>query len=95
MSDITPKPYPLKKLYNPLSRDFTVTYDIHETGEPVAFTIHAEEIESFEEPVALHIAGHLAYELAQQIRGRGTFEDAKARALEMIYAPIRELEGQL
>ena len=43
-----------KKIFNPDLEDFTVNFH----GEP--YTIHAQEIEEFDHPVAEHIKKHLA-----------------------------------
>lgn len=55
-------------LYNPLSTDFTVTYDINGDGQPEAYTIHAQEIEYFPPVIAQHLTHHLAKEVTS-IRG--------------------------
>lgn len=74
----------MKKLYNPTSKDFTVSYDIKGDGQPQQFTIHSEEMESFDEPVAEHIKKHLAHQIAVSIKGKGTYEDAYKKAKRMI-----------
>lgn len=76
--------YPLKKIYNPLNRYFTVKYDINNDGNPVAFTIYPEESGKFPLPVANHMMDHLAKVIGQRDRGQGTWEDAYQKALDQI-----------
>lgn len=74
--------YPQVKIFNPSLKDFTVTYDINEDKNPVSYTIHAQEAESFPEPVAAHIKEQLSKELCFQRGWNGSnFEDTK-RAIE-------------
>jgi len=56
-------------VYNPLSEDFSVTYDISGRGEPVLFTVHAGEIEFFEPVVARHVKKHLVDKI-YNLRGK-------------------------
>lgn len=72
------------KLYNPLKSDFSVKMDYNNDRNPITFTIHAGEIESYDESVAEHIKDHLAKRIAQEIRGNGTWEDAYEKALRQI-----------
>lgn len=72
------------KLRNPQMSDFSVPMDANNNGIPVLFTIHAGEIESFDEPVAIHIKDHLAKRIAQETRGNGTYEDAYEKAVKEI-----------
>ena len=76
--------YPKVKIFNPLSKDFSVTYDIKGDGDPVLYIIHAGEAETFEKPVADHIKDHLAKHIAQIKRGNGTYEDAYNAAVKEI-----------
>lgn len=79
------KNYPTIRLYNPLSEDFSVQYDINNDGKPPLFTIFAKEIASFPKPVADHIKDHLAKRLAQEIRGeKGNYELAYKEAEKQI-----------
>lgn len=55
-----------KLLFNPLTRPFTVTYDIHGTGQPESYTIEALDLAEFEEPIASHVLKHLANEVYNQ-----------------------------
>lgn len=74
----------LIKLYNPLQSDFSIQMDYNNDQHPITFTIHAGEIESFDKPIAEHMRDHLAKRIAQEIRGKGTWEDAYQKALEQI-----------
>lgn len=79
------------KIYNPLNENFTTTYDINGDGNPISFTLHAQEIESFETPVALHLAHHLAHQIAQKTHGKGTYEAAFEKAYKQI-TDLKDLE---
>ena len=72
------------KIRNPLMSNFSVPMDANNNGIPILFTIHAGEIESFPEPVAIHIKDHLAKKIAQETRGNGTYEDAYNNAIKEI-----------
>lgn len=76
--------YPLKKIFNPLSKDFAIKYDINEDGNPPTFILHAGEIESFPEPVADHIVKHLAYEYVHVYGRKPNFDVAYEEAKKMI-----------
>lgn len=47
-------------LYNPLNKDFSITYDINKDKKPKTFTVPSKEIVTFDEPVASHVRKHLA-----------------------------------
>lgn len=47
-------------LFNPLSRDFSVTYDINNDKHPITFTIPSFDVAEFDPVVADHIKKHLA-----------------------------------
>lgn len=82
-----------KKRYlnNPLHEDFTVTYDTNGDGNPLPYTLRADEMEAFEDPVYEHIKKHLAYKVAQELfRDKGTFEDAEKKALKLIEVNLDE-----
>lgn len=83
--------YPLKNIFNPLSTDFTTTYDIHGTGEPVSYTIHAGELEGFPAPVADHIAKHLAHEYVNVHGRKPNYDVAYQKALKIINVEEDEL----
>ncbi len=61
-------------LFNPDTKDFTVTYDINGDGEPLPFTIHAKEYEQFEPVIAEHITKHLARHLVFSRGIKANFE---------------------
>lgn len=58
----------MKPIYNPLSKDFSTTYDIHNNSKPVAFTIPAKGIGYFEPAVFEHMKKHLIDEIVN-VRG--------------------------
>lgn len=74
----------LIKIFNPLGEDFKTTYDINGDRRPLSFTLHAQEIEAFEEPVALHIKEQLSYRIARDIQGKGGYEVALEKARRMV-----------
>lgn len=78
-------------IYNPDIEDFTRTYDINGTGEPVAFTIHAGEVEKFPRPVAEHLKKHLAKHITFK-RGwqKSNFEAVHAEVLKEIEVNLHE-----
>lgn len=78
------KDYPQVRIYNPLTTDFSTTYDINDTGTPERYTLHAGEIESFPKPVAEHIIKHLGYQIAVARRGQGTYDLAFEKARKLI-----------
>lgn len=81
----------MKKLYNPLSEDFTLKYDINGDGNPVTYTLHAGEIEEFPLSVAENIAKHLAHKITETTKGKGTYEAAFDKAVKLI-TDMKELE---
>lgn len=76
--------YPKKKIYNPLNKDFSQTYDINEDGKPPTFTINAKDIAEFDAPVAEHLAKHLATEYVNVHGTKPNHEVAYKRALDII-----------
>jgi hypothetical protein len=72
------------KIYNPLNENFTTTYDTNGDGNPLRYTLHAQEIESFDDPIAKHLAHHLAHKIAQKNHGKGTYEMAYEKAYKQI-----------
>lgn len=74
----------LVKLYNPLGEDFHTQYDTNGNRNPIHYTLHAQEIESFEEPVAVHIKNTLAHQIARELQGKGGYEVAFEKAKKMI-----------
>jgi len=48
-----------KALYNPISNDFSVTYDINGDGHPLKFVAPSMTISYFEEPIFSHVRKHL------------------------------------
>lgn len=79
-----PSEYPQIKLYNPLTEDFSMPYDLNEDGVPITFTLHAGEIESFPTPVAEHLKKHLANKIAFTTKGNGGWEAAYDKAVKKI-----------
>lgn len=78
-------------IYNPDSKDFTVTYDINGTGEPVPFTIHKGEIERFSPVIAAHIKKHLAKHLTFKHGWQhSNYELEHAKWLEKIEVNLNE-----
>ena len=41
-----------KSLYNPLNKDFKVTYDINGDGSPVEYIVKGMEIINYDEPLS-------------------------------------------
>lgn len=50
-------------VYNPMTKDFTVKFDVSGKGKPETFKIGAGEIEYFEVHIADHAIKHLAKEI--------------------------------
>ncbi|HEX9060847.1 MAG TPA: hypothetical protein VF941_11765 [Clostridia bacterium] len=74
----------MKKIYNPTNENFSVKYDINGDGQSQTFTIHAGEIEAYEDIVADHIAKHLAHKITEKTKGKGSYEDAFDKAIKLI-----------
>ena len=53
----------MKTLFNPLSKDFSITYDINENKSPVEFKIRALDFGEFPDPVAENMIKHLSDEV--------------------------------
>lgn len=69
--DIIEKPESVNEqtsIYNPLTEDFSVSYDISGTGAPTRFTIPAKTSAKFDPSLAIHIKKHLINKVLQ-LRG--------------------------
>lgn len=76
------------KLYNPTSEDFHIKHDTNGDRHPQAYCLHAQEIEAFEEPVAIHIKNALAYKIAMSIKSpKESYESALEKALALMEIP--------
>lgn len=70
-------------IFNPLTENFSVTYDINGDGKPKKFTIPAQEIVFFEEKFLVrHIKKHLADKIVQKKDYKPNPEIAYAKAYE-------------
>ena len=68
----------MRALFNPTNKDFSVTYDIHETGIPETYTVKSMETEYFDEPIFSHVKKHLLDFLINERGTNPTFlEDVK------------------
>lgn len=76
-----------RSVLNPTPTDFTVTYDFDEdnVGEP--WTAYGLEINDFPEPVALHVAKHLADKILFE---RGHVNDWDKEHAEVVAEILQE-----
>ena len=70
-------------IYNPLLKDFSVNYAFNDEA-PKEYTIHAREIESFPEYIALHIAKHLAQKVVWERGIKTSYDDEFDKAYKEI-----------
>ena len=80
----------LTPIYNPDSDDFTITYDIFGTSQPVEFIAYAKEVTRFPQVVAKHIAKHLAHKLVGK---RGTYKSNYEDEYKKIINQITEVQN--
>jgi len=75
-----PEPQPTEEkqvsIYNPDDIDFTTTYDVSETGNPIPFTIPGRQIKTFPATIANHLKKHLATQLLNK-RGHKTIDGVR------------------
>lgn len=69
--------YPQIPLASLDDEDFIVTYDLDGDSIGETYTLHAGEIESFPEPVAIHIKKHYAEKLLFKWGWNGSNPDVK------------------
>jgi hypothetical protein len=74
-------------LYNPTKEDFTTTF-ADENNNPVEYTLHAGEIETFPKYLADHIAKKLAKKIVNGRGVRATLSADVKETLEMIYVNL-------
>ena len=53
-------------IFNPLAKDFNVSFDIMGTGSPMNFVVRAKDIGKFDPKVANHIKTHLINRIFQE-----------------------------
>jgi len=74
------------KLLNPLSEDFSVTYDVNGDAKPVKFTAVALKITTFDELVGNHVRKHLVEQIIN-VRGwriYGSWDNARVEIAKEI-----------
>jgi len=76
-------------VYNPLPRDFSVTYDTNEDGNPIKYTAISGDVTYFPTFIAHHIAKHLVNEL-MQVRQKLNNEENR-HEIEKEVLPANEL----
>lgn len=50
-------------VFNPLTQDFKINYDLNDDGYPVEIIVPSLEVTYFDKPVAEHVIKHLANEV--------------------------------
>jgi hypothetical protein len=76
------------RIFNPDSEDFTVTYDVDGTGNPVPFTAPAQEISTFSGLIGEHLIKHLSNRLLHKRGVKTNVEDDLKKIREEIVVEL-------